>query len=63
MFLLFVFLASCKGQDQIGQPKDGRNQIESDLPDSISTITEFNTITVPNAPLRITRKIKKDQER
>lgn len=62
VFLLFVFLASCKGQGQTGQPKDSRSQIESDLLDGISIITSFNVITTRNAPTRITRKVKQDKE-
>ena len=61
-FLLFFFLASCKGPDQTGQPKGPISQIEGASPDSSSTITDFKVITTPNAPTRITRKIKQDKE-
>lgn len=60
--MLFVFIASCNGQNQTTPPEDSISQIESNLPDSISIITDFNTIYNPNAPKRITRKIRQDKE-
>ena len=40
----------------------GVSQMERGLPDSIYAITDFNTITTPDAPTRIRRKIKQDKE-
>jgi ligand-binding sensor domain-containing protein len=62
MFLLFAFLVSCKEQDQAEQSADNRKQMQFDLPVSIPSMTEFDSISTPNAPRRITRKIKKDKE-
>lgn len=62
LIILFVFLASCKGQDRTDQPKNNINQLEIELSGSISTIEKVDTIPVINAPYRITRKIRKDNE-
>lgn len=62
VILLIVFLISCNGKNQTGEPKSDIGQLESDLSDSISIITAYNIITVPNAPSRITRKIRQNKE-
>ena len=62
VFLLLIILVSCKGQYKTDQPKEVQNQLGSDLLNSISTISESDTITILNAPHRITRKIKNDKE-
>lgn len=60
--ILFIFLASCKGQNRTDQPKENKSHKEIGLLDSIHVIQEVKTIWASNAPSRITRKIKKDNE-
>jgi ligand-binding sensor domain-containing protein len=62
LLLWVIILVSCKGRDQTDQRKSSISQTESDLTHSISIITDFDTIITPNAPARITRKIRKDNE-
>lgn len=66
VFLLFAFIISCKGQNQPEQTKDSHNsyldQLGNDLFGSNSVITDFNIISIPNAPSRITRKIRQDND-
>ncbi len=62
IFLLFIFLASCKSQDKTRLPIEERDQLENYLSNHHHTITELDTISLPNAPHRITRNIKKDKE-
>ena len=62
MLLLLVFLVACQRQDQTVEPKDSIRKTESDLSDSTSVMVNYNTITAPNAPARITRNIKLDSE-
>ncbi|MBK6266060.1 histidine kinase [Marivirga sp. S37H4] len=62
LLLLFILCFSCKKQDQKDQPKDDQQQSKSRSLNSIPTITEFDTLINPNAPDRITRKIRKDKE-
>jgi ligand-binding sensor domain-containing protein len=59
---MYIFLVPCKAQYQADQSTYSQNQLELKLDTSIPTISEFDTIYIPNAPHRITRKIKKDQE-
>ena len=60
--LLFALLASCRGQNPNKQLEDSIIQIQSESLDNNSSITHFNIINTPNAPTRITRKVKLDKE-
>ncbi|MFK7773174.1 MAG: two-component regulator propeller domain-containing protein [Saprospiraceae bacterium] len=62
VFLLLVFLASCKGQYQTDGSKEDRSQLKGGMSNNSTTILKPDTITTPNAPYRITRKIKKDKD-
>lgn len=60
--ILLVFLASCQGQNQADQLNENLSQQEMVLLDSMYTIQKVDTIWSPNAPSRITRKIRPDKE-
>lgn len=59
--ILFVLLASCKGQNRADQLKN-RSYKEVVLLENIHAIQEVDTIWIPNAPSRMTRKIRKNKE-
>jgi ligand-binding sensor domain-containing protein len=60
--ILFISLASCKGQNRTDQLNKNINHKEVVLFESIHVIQEVDTIWTPNAPARMTRKIRKDNE-
>ena len=61
IFFFVIFLSSCKWSNKSAPTKGTINQSESKL-SNISPIIDFNVKTTPNAPTRITRKIKQDKE-
>jgi ligand-binding sensor domain-containing protein len=60
--LLFVLIASCKGQNKTDLPKDSISQPESSLSDVDPYFIESNTITTPYGPGSITRNILQDRK-
>lgn len=62
IYLMLVLLASCKVKNQTFDPKDEIRISSIDPNDSFSVIVKFDTITAANAPKRITRNIKLDNE-
>lgn len=62
VFLLIIFLVSCKGQEPSDQPKGSKNQIENALLDSVSSQVDSNATSTPYGPTRITRSIRQDSK-
>ena len=60
LFLILIFLASCKEQNRKGQPENNKNQIEGEL-EAIPFVTTIDTSLVNNAPSSITRTIIQDK--
>ena len=61
VIILFIFLASCKGQGQKDQQTNDTRPLGNELPGSISAIVKVDTISAINPPIKITRKIRKDK--
>jgi ligand-binding sensor domain-containing protein len=59
---MFVFLLSCKNENQTFISKNKIENTTIDLTDNFSVIVNYDTITAPKAPKRITRNIKLDSE-
>lgn len=60
--IMFVFLASCKRQNRTDQVNENIGHKKIVSLDNIHPILELDTISTPNAPSRITRKIRRDKE-
>lgn len=60
--ILFILIASCKGQNRADQLNKNISHKEVVLLESIHTIQKVDTIWIPNAPSKMTRKIRKDKE-
>ncbi len=61
-FIIFVLLASCKTKNQNSDSKDNIRDSSIDTNNTFSVIVKLDTIATPNAPKRITRNIKLDNE-
>ncbi len=61
IFLLPVFLTTCKEQDRTDSQKKDKRQLVIKSLDKISTAEKVDTLFAINAPARITRKIRKDK--
>jgi len=62
ILMILVFTISCKTEKQNANSQDGKNDMVIDIDNSFSIISKFDTIYEPNAPKRITRNIKLDNE-
>ena len=60
--ILFAFLGSCQGQNRTFQLNENKSQKEIEILNNIHVIQEVDTLLTPNAPSRITRKIRNDKE-
>ena len=61
VLFLFVFIASCKGQNKTTQSKDIISQPETNLPEIDPYFTESKAITTSYGPRSITRNIIQDR--
>lgn len=62
ILLTLVFTISCKTEKNNTNTRNSKNDIVIDASQTSSTISKFDTIFTPNAPKRITRNIKLDNE-
>ena len=62
ILLILVFTISCKTEKHNTNAKNNKNDIVIDAGETFTTISKFDTIFNPNAPKRITRNIKLDNE-
>jgi ligand-binding sensor domain-containing protein len=60
LFIMLIFLASCKGQNHTDQSENNKNQIGSEF-SSILNVVKSDTLFVNNAPNSITRSIIQDK--
>ena len=61
LLVLFVFIASCKGQNKTDLPKDSISQPESILPEKDPYFAETKTVNTSYGPSNITRNIIQDR--
>lgn len=61
LFLLLIFLASCKGQNRTDQPENNNDQIEGES-SSIPIVTKILPLPLNNTPSSITRTIIQDKK-
>jgi len=62
ILLILVFTISCKTEKHNTNTRDSKNDFAIDADHTFSVISKFDTIFEPNAPKRITRNIKLDNE-
>lgn len=62
ILLILVFTISCKTKKYNTNTRDSKNDLVINAGNTFSVISKFDTIFKPNAPKRITRNIKLDNE-